>query len=93
MNEMLKTVLFLGVMVGIFYFLLIRPQQKRAKEHKDMVSGLDSGDEVITSGGIVGKISEVKDNYIDIQIADNVTITVQKSHVTSVLPKGTMKSI
>ena len=87
------SVLFLVAMIAIFYFMLIRPQSKRAKEQREMMTSLSKGDEVVTYGGLMGKIEEVKENYIDIQIASNVTVTIQKTHVTAVLPKGTMKSI
>ena len=76
------------VIFGAFYFLLIRPQQKRQKEHTALVSALSKGDEVLTAGGIFGTISEVTDHYILLKISDNVEIKMQKSTVTQVLPKG-----
>jgi preprotein translocase subunit YajC len=79
--------------VVVFYFLLIRPQQKRAKETKAMLEGLQKGDEVVTAGGIVGRISKLSDAYADIEIAPNVEITVQRSAITLLLPKGTIKSL
>jgi preprotein translocase subunit YajC len=78
--------------IAIFYFLLIRPQQKKAKEHQAMVSKLSAGDEVVTSGGILGRIVEVNDNFITLEIADGVRVKVQKFQVTSLIPKGTIKS-
>lgn len=76
----------------VFYFLLIRPQSKRQKEHKEMVENLSKGDEVTTAGGLLGKVTEVKDNFVKIQVADNVVVTVQKHTVGAVMPKGTIKS-
>ena len=76
----------------VFYFLLIRPQSKRAKEHKKMVETLGKGDEVVTSGGILGKITEVGDNFATVMIADNVEIKVQKHAIANVMPKGTTKA-
>ena len=75
-----------------FYFLLIRPQTKKAKEHRDMVSRLAVGDEVATAGGILGRITEVGETYLSIEIARDVTIKVQRFQVTQQLPKGTLKS-
>lgn len=76
----------------LFYFLLIRPQTKRAKEHKQMVGSLEKGDEVVTNGGVLGKITEVGENFISVEIADNVNIKVQRNAVASLLPKGTYKA-
>ncbi len=80
------------ILIAIMYFLMIRPQMKRAKEHRAMVDKLAKGDEVITSGGIAGLIVDVGDNFVTVEIADNVRIRVQKGAVGSVLPKGTLKS-
>jgi preprotein translocase subunit YajC len=74
----------------LFWFLLIRPQQKKAKEHSKMVSELQKGDEVLTSGGILGKIANVTEQFIQLEVASNVVITVQKSTVTTKLEKGTL---
>ena len=84
--------LMMVVFIGIFYFLLIRPQQKKAKDHQAMVSRLGVGDEVVTGGGILGKIVEVGDTFVTLEIAENVRIKVQKFQVTSQMPKGTLKS-
>lgn len=81
------------ILFVIFYFLLIRPQQKKAKEHTALVSGLKKGDEVITSGGILGKITEAGDNYVTVNIADNTDIKIQRQAVSTVLPKGTIKTL
>lgn len=76
----------------IFYFLLIRPQMKRAKEHKQLVAGLEKGDEVVTSGGVLGRITEVDESFVTIEIARDTNIRVQKHAVAAVMPKGTYKS-
>ena len=88
----LAPLLMMVVFIAIFYFLLIRPQQKKAKEHQAMVTKLSTGDEVVTSGGILGKIVEVGDSFVTLEIAPNVQIKVQKFQVTSLMPKGTLKS-
>lgn len=80
------------VIFVLFYFMLIRPQMKRAKEQKKMIAALQKGDEVITTGGVLGKITKVSDQYMSLEIADNVVIQVQKATVQTLLPKGTMKS-
>jgi preprotein translocase subunit YajC len=80
-------------LIAVFYFLVLRPQAKRAKEHKAMVSALQRGDEVVTVGGEVGSIGKVFEEYVSVELADNVEVTVQKSAIQTVLPKGTIKSI
>jgi len=80
------------VFVVIFYFLLIRPQQKKAKEHQNLVSKLSTGDEVVTNGGLLGKVIEVGDSFITLEIADGVRVKVQKFQIGSLMPKGTLKS-
>ena len=80
-------------MIAVFYFLMIRPQMKRAKEHKSMVDALAKGDEVIAGGGIAGKVMEVGDNFVQIEIATNTVVAIQKQAVTAVLPKGTLKTL
>ncbi|MCW8840063.1 MAG: preprotein translocase subunit YajC, partial [Gammaproteobacteria bacterium] len=77
----------------VFYFLLIRPQSKRAKEHKKMVSALSKGDEVLTQGGIYGKVLEVGETHLELELADNLQVKVQRGAVASLLPKGTIKSL
>ena len=79
-------------LIAIMYFLMIRPQMKRAKEHRSMLDKLSKGDEVITSGGIAGTVTDIGDNFITIEVADNVRIRVQKGAVGNVLPAGTLKS-
>lgn len=88
----LEMILMMAVFFAIMYFMIIRPQQKRAKEHKQMLDALSKGDEVVTGGGILGKVASITDNFIELTIADNVTIKVQKQAVATVMPKGTMKS-
>ena len=80
------------VIFVLFYFMMIRPQMKRAKEQKKMVEALQKGDEVITAGGLLGKITKVSDQYVSLEIAENVIIQVQKPTVQTVLPKGTIKA-
>jgi preprotein translocase subunit YajC len=77
----------------IFYFLLIRPQTKRAKEHRKMVSELKTGDEVITGGGILGRITEAGEQFLKVEVADGVVLRIQRQTVIAILPKGTFKSL
>ncbi len=84
-------IVFLIGMVVIFYFLLIRPQQKRAKEHRKLVEALSKGDEVVTSGGILGTITDVSEQYLTVQVADGVEMRMQKQAISTVLPKGSIK--
>jgi preprotein translocase subunit YajC len=81
------------LMFVLLYFLMIRPQMKRTKEHKAMTEALQKGDEVITSGGVLGKITKVGDGYISLEIAPNTEVQVQKSAIQTLLPKGTIKSV
>ena len=80
------------LMFVLLYFLMIRPQMKRAKEHKTMVDALQKGDEVVTAGGVLGRINKVGDAHLTLEIAPNVEIQVQRSAVQTVLPKGTIKN-
>jgi len=84
-------IMMLGIFV-VFYFLMIRPQQKRMKDQQNMISRLASGDEVVTTGGMLGRVTEVGDNFITLEIAEGVRIKVQKAQVTQLMPKGTLKS-
>jgi preprotein translocase subunit YajC len=86
------TVLLPVVMLVVFYFLLIRPQNKRAKEQKEMLSKVAAGDEVATTGGILGKVQVVGDQFLTVEIADGVSIKLQKFQIAQVLPKGTVKN-
>jgi len=88
----LMSFLPLVVIFIIFYFLLIRPQMKRAKEHKQLVSQLGNGDEVVTNGGLLGRISNVGESFVTVELADNVQVKVQRHAISSVMPKGTIKS-
>jgi preprotein translocase subunit YajC len=81
------------LMFVLLYFMLIRPQMKRAKDHKLMIEALEKGAEVVTSGGIVGRITKLSDAYINLEIAPNTEIVIQKQAVQTLLPKGTMKAI
>ena len=86
----------LALMVGlfvVFYFIAIRPQRKRQKEHADLVSNLGKGDEVVTNSGILGKITKLNENYVVLQVTDNVELKFQRVAIHAVLPKGTLKSI
>ena len=77
----------------VFYLFLIRPQMKQAKEHKKMVEALSKGDEVVTNGGIVGKITKIGDSFIQVEIAPEIEVKVQKHAVSATLPKGTVKTL
>ena len=86
------TLLLMVGMFVVFYFLLIRPQQKRAKEHKALISALAKGDEVVTAGGMVGKVTDLNDNYVTVEVGEGVNVKVQRPAIQAVLPKGTLKS-
>ena len=85
------------LMFVILYFLMIRPQMKRQKEHRNLVANLAKGDEVLTAGGMLGKVTKVTDSYVSLEVADladkPVEVLMQKSSVSTVLPKGTIKSL
>ena len=85
--------IFIGGMFLLFYFILWRPQSKRAQEHRDLVSSLAKGDEVLTSGGLLGKVTKVTDDYVTLQVAEGVELCMQKASIAAALPKGTLKSI
>ncbi len=78
---------------AIFYFLMVRPQQKKAKEHKAMLDALSKGDEVVTQGGMAGRVVKVGDDFVSVAIADNVEVQMQKPAIMLVLPKGTLKNL
>jgi preprotein translocase subunit YajC len=86
------TLLMMVLMFVAFYFLLIRPQQKRAKEHKAMIAALAKGDEVVTAGGLLGRVTDISENFVTLEVADGVQLKVQRQAVQTVLPKGTLKS-
>jgi preprotein translocase subunit YajC len=81
------------LMFVVLWFLMIRPQMKKAKEHKAMVEALSKGDEVVTQGGVAGRITKVGENFVSLEVAENVEIAVQKAAVGNVLPKGTLKAL
>jgi preprotein translocase subunit YajC len=85
--------IFIGGMFVLFYFILWRPQSKRAKEHRELVSSLAKGDEVLTSGGLLGRVTKVTDDYVTLQVAEGVELCMQKVSIAAALPKGTLKSI
>jgi len=91
-SDLMTFLPMIAIFVG-FYFLLIRPQQKRAKETKAMLEALQKGDEVVTAGGLVGKIAKLTDQYAAIEIAPNVEISVQRAAIAQLLPKGTIKAL
>ena len=84
--------IFLIGMILIFYLFLIRPQMKRQKEHQQMVASISKGDEAVTQGGLLGRVVEVGDNFIELEIADKVQVKVQKHMIAAIMPKGTVKS-
>ena len=87
----LMSFLPLIIIFGIFYFMLIRPQMKRAKEARAMVAALAKGDEVLTSGGMLGRIEEISETFVTLEIADKISVKLEKSAITTVLPDGTIK--
>ncbi len=87
----IEFLIMMGVFFAIMYFLIIRPQAKRAKEHKALIDGLNKGDEVVTNGGLLGKVTELEENFITLQISEGVEIQVQRQAIASLMPKGTFK--
>lgn len=87
------TWIFLGGFIVIFYFMILRPQMKRGKEHRNLLGSLQKGDEVLTTGGIAGRIVKVSDEFIVLAVSDNVQLKFQKSAIAATLPKGTLKAI
>jgi len=92
-DALIPNILLIGGMLIFFYFLLWRPQSKQRKAHAELMQGLGKGDEVIMSGGILGKIHQIDEVYAVLEIANNVNIKIQKSNIVSALPKGTLKEI
>ena len=88
-----EQILMMVAMFAVLYFVMVRPQMKRAKEHKALVEALAKGDEIVTQGGIAGRISKVGDSYVTVEIADNVEVQLQKTAVMLVLPKGSLKNL
>lgn len=89
----LMGLLFPVLLLAVFFFLFIRPQQKRAKEHKGMIAALKKGDEVVSNGGLAGTVTAVHDAFVSIKIAENVDVNVQKLAIAALLPKGTLKKL
>ncbi len=90
---MITQLVMLGGFVVIFWLLIWRPQNKRAKEHKQLLASISKGDEVVTTGGIIGKVVSVTDDFVTLQVGEKVDLTFQKSSVAATLPKGTIKAI
>jgi preprotein translocase subunit YajC len=88
-----ESIILIVLMFAVLYFLMIRPQMKRAKEHKTLIEALQKGDEVVAAGGVLGRISKINENYVTLEIADKVEVQVQRPSVQLVLPKGTIKNI
>lgn len=80
------------ILLVVFWFLLLRPQQKRQKEHKVMVEGLKKGDEVVTGGGMLGKVTKIGDSFVSIEVANGLEVRVQRMSIATLMPKGTLKS-
>jgi preprotein translocase subunit YajC len=88
-----ESMILILLMFGVLYFMMIRPQMKRAKEQKAMIEALQKGDEVITAGGLLGRITRLSEGYITLEIANNVEVQVQRPAISLVLPKGTIKNL
>ncbi len=89
----MSSLIFFGGLFLIMYFLLIRPQSKRMKEHKAMVAAIAKGDEVVTSGGMLGKVTQVGDNFLTVEVADGLELKIQKDAIGTLMPKGTIKEV
>ena len=89
----MESIILIVLMFAVLYFLMIRPQMKRAKEHKTLIETLQKGDEVVAGGGLLGRISKINENYVTLEIANGVEVQVQRPAVQLVLPKGTLKNI
>ncbi len=87
-----EQILLLVAFVGIFYFLIIRPQSKRSKQHKQLINSVAAGDEIVTSSGIMGKVTKMKDDVLDVEIAKGTVIQLKKQYVSAVLPKQTIEA-
>jgi len=85
--------IMIGIFFAIMYFMIIRPQQKKQKEHKSMLESLSKGNEVVTNGGLIGKVTAIGDNLVEIKVAENTVLRVQRHAISSVMPKGTMKNL
>ena len=92
-NDSTFSFLMIGAIFVLFYFMLIRPQNKKAKEHRALIQNLKVGDEIVTSGGMLAKVASLQEQYMKVKLADGVEITIQRNAVNTVLPKGTIKSV
>ncbi|WP_006786200.1 preprotein translocase subunit YajC [Thiorhodospira sibirica] len=92
-SGLIEFIVMIVIFFAIMYFLIIRPQSKRAKEHKAMVDALGKGDEVVTNGGLLGKVTELDDAFIKIEVAEGTVVSIQRHAVAAVMPKGTMKAL
>ena len=88
-----ESLILIVLMFAVLYFLMIRPQMKRAKEHKTMIEALQKGDEVVAAGGVLGRINKISDTYVTLEVSDKVEIQIQRPAIQLVLPKGTLKNI
>jgi preprotein translocase subunit YajC len=88
----MSLIIMMVLFFAVFYFMAIRPQMKRAKEHRALLSGLSKGDEVITNGGLAGRVVDLTDSFVGLEISDGVSVKIQKNAINAVLPKGTLKS-
>ena len=93
MSDSLTSFLPLIIIFVVFYFLLIRPQTKKAKEHKQMVEAITKGDEVVTNGGLLGRVVKVGDNFVELELAEGIIVKLQRHAVGSLMPKGTIKGL
>ena len=91
--EPFSPLILMLVFFGVFYFIVLRPQMKRAKEHRQLLSQLAKGDEVVAAGGLLGRVVDISDAFVTLELADNVAIKVQKQAISAVLPKGSLKSV
>lgn len=91
-NSPFSFIIMMVLFFGVFYFMAMRPQMKRQKEHRELLAKLAKGDEVISNGGIAGRIDDIGENFVTVEIADGVRIKLQKGAISAVLPKGTLKS-
>ena len=92
-GDMFQLLMMIGIFFAIMYFMIIRPQTKKAKEHQTLLDGLRKGDEIATASGILGKIHKMDDNFVQLKVAENTTITIQRHAIGSVMPKGTVKNL
>ncbi len=92
-GSIIPTLIMVGLFFVFMYFMIIRPQMKRQKEHKRLIESLDKGSEIVTSGGVAGRITQVGENFLIVEVSEGVEIRVQKTAVSSVVPKGTLESL